>query len=51
MEHDDEIQDFLDGIEALIADNLHLGCIKFFTLKDADGNIIGEVEPYYYGWS
>ena len=50
MEHDDEIQDFLDGIEALIADNLHLGCIKFFTVKDADGNIIGECKPDYYIW-
>ena len=51
MDHDDELQDFLDGIEALIDDNICIGCIKCFTVKDADGNIIGEVEPYYYGWS
>ena len=50
-EHDDELQDFLDGIEALINDNICIGCIKCFTVKDADGNIIGEVEPYYYGYS
>ena len=47
MDHDDEIQDFLDGIEALINENLHLGCIKRFIVKDADGNFIGECEPYY----
>lgn len=47
----EELQDLLNGIEALISDDLCIGCIKCFTVKDADGNIIGEVEPYYYGWS
>ena len=38
----EELQDLLDGIEALISDDLYIGCIKFFTVKDADGNLIGE---------
>ena len=50
-EHDDELQDFLDGIEALINDNICIGCIKCFTVKDADDNLIGECEPYYQGYS
>ena len=47
----EELQDLLDGIEALISDDLYIGCIKFFTVKDADGNLIGECEPYYQGYS
>ena len=50
-EHDDELQDFLDGIEVLINDNICIGCIKCFSVKDADGKIIDECEPYYQGYS
>lgn len=47
----EEIEDLVDGIEALISDDLCIGCIKCFTVKDPDGNVIGECEPYYQGYS
>ena len=54
MEYD-EPDELMDVIEGLVKDHVEnfyvVGCIKCFTVKDADGNIIGEVEPYYYGWS
>lgn len=54
MEYD-EPDELMDVIEGLIKDHVEnfyvVGCIKFFTVKDADGNLIGECEPYYQGFS
>lgn len=50
----DEPDELMDTIEGLIKDHVEhfyvVGCIKFFTVKDADGNIIGECEPDYTYW-
>ena len=54
MEYDepDELMDVIEGPVKDHVENFYVvGCIKCFTVKDADGNIIGECEPYYQGYS
>ena len=50
----EEPDELMDTIEGLLKDHVEnfyvVGCIKFFTVKDADGNIIGECEPDYDLW-
>ena len=50
----EEPDELMDTIEGLIKDHVEnfyvVGCIKFFTVKDADGNLIGECEPDYTFW-
>lgn len=53
MEYDepDELMDTIEGLIKEHVENFYVvGCIKFFTVKDADGNVIGECKPDYYIW-
>ena len=54
MENDapDELMDVIEGLIKEHVENFYVvGCIKCFTVKDADGNPIGECKPYYQGYS
>ena len=54
MENDapDELMDVIEGLIKEHVENFYVvGCIKCFTVKDADGNLIGECKPYYQGYS
>ena len=53
MENDapDELMDVIEGLIKEHVENFYVvGCIKCFTVKDADGNLIGECKPDYYIW-
>ncbi len=54
MENDapDELMDVIEGLIKEHVENFYVvGCIKCFTVKDADGNLIGECKPYYQDYS
>ena len=43
----EDIDDLLYAIEDLVDEHLLYGYIKRFTVKDSNGEIVGEVEPDY----